>query len=85
MSCNRHQVADNSLYLVVANHLSFRGIVLFQRLLPDYPQVNNLVLIDPPVRRKVSHFICNCFCYSHDMRVNTSYKARYRTAVEARA
>ena len=26
--------------------------------------LNNLVLIDPSVRRKVSHFIYNCFFYS---------------------
>ena len=25
--------------------------------------MNNLVLIAPPVRCKVSHFIYNCFCY----------------------
>ena len=29
-----------------------------------YREMNNLVLIDPSVRCKVSHFIYNCFFYS---------------------
>ena len=47
--------------------------------------LNNLVLIIPPVRCKVSHFIYNCFCYGQGMRLNTSYKTSYHTAVAARA
>ena len=31
------------------------------------------------------YFIYNCFCYGYGMRLNTSYKACYRTAVSARA
>ena len=51
----------------------------------DTTAVNTLVLIDPSVRCKVSHFIYNCFFYNQGMRLNTSYKACYRTVVAARA
>ena len=47
--------------------------------------VNNLDAVEPPVRRKVSHLIYTCFCYSYGMRSSISCKACYRTADAARA
>lgn len=58
---------------------------VFGLLVLESDQVNILDVLEPPVRRKVSHFIYTCFCLGYDMIAGISCKACYRTADAARA